>query len=148
MPHWIVWSGVVAAVLFALWGIPMAAQHIPLWSGLLLIVGASLFSAGVISALEYQASRGKELSIALLWRTDFNVGSYKMLEDLSTDLYTTEAKRLGRFDFGVGFYGSFDAKSLFMSLYVPASDHAADLIGWFADGYQTYLDDARANFHI
>lgn len=71
-----------------------------------------------------------------------------MLQMFSTDLYTRDAQRLGRFDFGVGLYGSFDSKSLFMSLYVPGSDHGYDLISWFADGYRIYLDDARKNFHI
>ncbi len=71
-----------------------------------------------------------------------------MLQMFDTDLYTRDLQRLGRFDFGVGMYGSFESKSLFMSLYVPGSDHGYDLISWFSDGYRTYLDDARKNFHI
>ena len=45
-------------------------------------------------------------------------------------------------------YGDFDAKSLFMSLYVPGSDHGYDVIGWFAEGYKDYLHDARTNIHL
>jgi len=71
-----------------------------------------------------------------------------MLQTLSTYLYTRDAQRLGPYDFGVGMYGSFDSKSLFMSLYVPGSDRSYDLISWFADGYHTYLDDARKNIHV
>jgi hypothetical protein len=155
IPQSFTWAGITAAVLFGLWGIPWANQRIFLWSGLLIILGFSLLTAGGVSIYQYWppqktelASTEPPLTIALLWRTDFNVGSYKMLQTFSTDLYTREAKRLGRFDFGVGMYGNFDSKSLFMSLYVPASEHGYDLIGWFADGYRTYLDDARKNIHI
>jgi len=155
IPQWITWAGIVAAALFGLWGIPWVSHRIFLWSGLVIIFGFSLLVGGGVSVYQLWPSQKAKptsaeqtLTIALLWRTDFNVGSYKMLQMFSTDLYTREAQRLGRFDFGVGMYGSFDAKSLFMSLYVPGSDHGYDLISWFADGYRTYLDDARTNFHI
>src|SRR5258708_10610397 len=105
-------------------------------------------SVGVPAADTTPAKPEQELTIQLLWRTDFTVGSYKMLQMLSTDLYKRDGQRLGRFDFGVGMYGSFDSKSVFMSLYVPGSAHGHDLISWFADGYRIYLDDARKNFHI
>lgn len=45
-----------------------------------------------------------QLTIPLLWRTDFNVGSYKMLQTFGTTLYTADGNKLGTFDFGVGFF--------------------------------------------
>ena len=71
-----------------------------------------------------------------------------MLQMFRTDLYTADAVSLGTFDFGIGFYGSFDSKSLFISLFLPGGDHANDIISWFSYAYHKYLDDARKNIHI
>jgi hypothetical protein len=109
---------------------------------------AELTNNIISQAPQKQADQTQGLTIKRLWETDFNVGSYKMLQDFETDLYTTDAKRLGRFDFGVGIYGSFDSKSVFMSLYVPGSAYGYELIKWLADGYRSYLDDATKNIRI
>jgi hypothetical protein len=108
------------------------------------LIGMILFGCGFIvcaawyfwPALPSQTARGSspgpELTIENLWRDDFTIGSYKMLQDFSIDLFKEGGQKLGTFEIGVGMYGDFAAKSLFMSLYVPGSDHGYDVIGWFA----------------
>jgi len=34
-----------------------------------------------------------------------------------------------------------------MSVYVPADNHASDIIEWFSIGYKAFLADMRKNFH-
>jgi hypothetical protein len=93
MPHSITWAGIGAAVLFGLWGIPWVSQRVLLWPGLLIILGFSVIICGGILTFQYwPASRtepispDQQLTISLLWHTDFSVGSYKMLQMLDTDL--------------------------------------------------------------
>jgi hypothetical protein len=122
-PQWIVWPLIAAAVLFGCSGIPWVVHHVPLGAILAVILGFSLLLGGGIATYQsWPSTNGKTdqtVNIALLWRTDFNVGSYKMLQDFSTALYKTDGDRLGFFDFGVGIYGSFDSQSVFMSFYAP-----------------------------
>jgi hypothetical protein len=89
----------------------------------------------------------QKLTLHHLFRDDFSIGSYKMLQGFSSDFHKGDV-RLGTHNFEIGMYGDFAAKSLFMSLYVPADKHAYDIIAWFADGYNVYLEDARKNIHI
>jgi hypothetical protein len=95
-----------------------------------------------------QSTPPPELTIENLWRDDFAIGSYRLLQGFGIDLFKEGGEKLGTFDIGVGMYGDFTAKSLFMSLYVPGSDHGYEVIGWFAEGYKDYLHDARTNIHL
>jgi hypothetical protein len=126
-----------------------------MWPTLLMVVGAIAFSIGLFALINRDVNKPastsskRDLTLNLLWRTDFNSGaSYKFIQGLSVDLYQISGDLLGHFDFGVGLYGNFNAKSVFVSLYVPATPKPMEFIEWFADGYKIYLDDARKNFHI
>jgi hypothetical protein len=88
-----------------------------------------------------------DITVHNLFLDDFERGSYKVIQGFSTDLYR-DGKNLGNFPFEIGMYGDFQAKSLFMSLYVPGSDTAFDLISWFSTGHKDYLYDVRKNVHI
>ena len=83
-----------------------------------------------------------------LFRADFSSGgSFKVIEGFMQD-FTKGKANLGNHYFEVGLYGDFNAKSLFMSLYVPGDKDAHDIISWFADGYKVYLADMRKNIHV
>ncbi len=61
MPLSITYSGIFGAILFGLWGIPWAAQRIPAWPGLLLIL--SCCGAVAATTLLIQSWNEKKLSI-------------------------------------------------------------------------------------
>lgn len=89
----------------------------------------------------------QELTLHNLFLDDFQTGSYKMILNRSTPLYK-EGRNIGEFPFEIGFYGDFQAKSLFMSFYAPGSDYAFELMSWFSNAYKDYLYDAKKNIHI
>ena len=89
----------------------------------------------------------QEITLHNLFLDDFQTGSYKLVLGLTTPLYK-EGRNIGEFPFEIGMYGDFQSKSVFISLYAPASDHAAELISWFANAYKDYLYDARKNIHV
>ncbi len=94
-----------------------------------------------------QVTSTAEITVHNLFEDDFQTGSYKMIQGLETPLYK-DGKSIGTFPFEIGFYGDFQAKSLFMSFYAPASDHAFELISWFSNAYKDYLYDAKRNIHV
>ncbi len=79
-----------------------------------------------------------------LFLDDFQVGSYKVIMGLSTPLYK-EGRNIGRFPFEMGVNGDFEAKSVFVSLYAPGSEHAFELIYWFSGAYKDFLYDLKKN---
>jgi hypothetical protein len=88
-----------------------------------------------------------DITVHNLFLDDFQTGSYKMILSRSTPLYK-EGRNIGEFPFEMGFYGDFQAKSLFMSFYAPGSARAFELISWFSNAYKDYLYDATKNIHI
>ena len=88
------------------------------------------------------------LSLEILWKTDFNTGSYKIIQEFETVLFSMDGSRIGTFTYGVGLYGDFSSKSIFMSLYVPGTAHGFDLAKILADQFPVYLEDAKTNIHV
>lgn len=82
-----------------------------------------------------------------LFLGDFSTGGAKVLEGFSQNFKKGDVG-IGTHFFEVGLYLNFEAKSVFMSLYVPGDEHAFDVITWWSDGYKAYLADLRKNIHI
>jgi hypothetical protein len=53
MPQSIAWSGIGAALLFGLWGVPWIGQKIPLWPGVLIIFGFATLIGGAVLAIQF-----------------------------------------------------------------------------------------------
>jgi hypothetical protein len=86
-----------------------------------------------------------ELTIVDLWRDDFwNIGSFKALQGLRLGMVGMLGVT-GPYTVGIGLYGDFAAKSLFMSLYVPSNMPTFSIIWLFSDNYEEYLNAVKDN---
>ena len=147
IPHFISMPGIAIGVgLFV-------TSLIPFLRGPTVLAGIGSLALAAF-AVEWQLSHPSvqseannkihDLSIRDFWLTDFSEGgSYKLMQSFDTDLTNTDHRSLGRIFYGVGLYGNFDSKSLFMSIYVPQSSLAKNFIYSFGGMYQGVLNDTR-----
>ena len=90
---------------------------------------------------------GDEITLHSLFIDDLNGRSYNLIQGMNRDLFLASGIRTN-FSFEVGLYGDFLSNSLFMGIYIPATEHVQELLASFAEGYKDYLYDAKTNLHM
>ncbi len=89
---------------------------------------------------------GSKIILHDLFKSDLNGRSYNFLQGIDQKLFVNNATVTVPFE--VGIYGDFISRSLFMGVYLPASNNYQELLIWMSTGYKDYLYDAKTNTHI
>lgn len=89
----------------------------------------------------------EQITLHDLFESDLSGRSYNMVQGFEQGLFINN--KLENLSFEIGLYGDFQSRSLFMGLYIPATEHYQALLSWLStSGYKNYLYDAKTNLHM